>query len=125
MLMGKEWVPVPEKIRRLAETAGCRRTLRFADGSQYEEPLLAVCGEQALAVPVFDEHGALGRSLVDALWFSRTAEVVFEADGGRETAKIWVYRCHIAGPLYQEWFLKMQKEFPRRRMESVWELRIL
>ena len=117
-----EKLALPENFARLLEKPDCRKYLRFSRNRLFVCPSLTRTGEKGLVLALEEEHTDLGRALIEALWFERPAEVILEAEGEKAAAGIWVYRCHIAGPLFQEKLLEIRWENPEKDMASAWEL---
>ena len=118
----KEKLALPERFAGLLEKPDCRKYLRFSGNRLFVCPSLMRTGEKGLVLALEEEHTDLGRSLIEALWFERLAEVILEADGEKAAAEIWVYRCHIAGPLFREKLLEVRRENPEKDIASAWEL---
>lgn len=118
----KEKLSLPDRFARLLEKPDCRKYLRFSGNRLFVCPSLTRTGEKGLVLALEEEHTDLGRALIEALWFERQAEVILEAGKEKAAASIWVYRCHIAGPLFQEKLLETRREDPEKDMASAWEL---
>lgn len=118
----KEKPALPQCFAKLLEKPDCRKYLRFSENRLFVCQSLTRTGEKGLVLALEEEHTDLGRELVEALWFECQAEVILEADKEKAAAAIWVYRCHIAGPLFQEKLLETRRENPEKDMASAWEL---
>jgi hypothetical protein len=99
--------------------------MTFENGSCFRCLALTQIKENVFALALEEEHTDLGRALVDALWFSHPVQLTWIDEQGRKDWKAEVYRCHIAGPLFQAKLLEVRSQDPKRDMASAWEIHLL
>lgn len=122
MLEQKKKLPLPEKFAELLARPECEAYFRMEDGRLYTCGALTRESETGLALALEEEHTPLGRALIEALWFTKPASVILKCGGETAAAEVWVYRCHIAGPLFTKKLLEMREKNANRDMASAWEL---
>ncbi|MBU9727276.1 hypothetical protein [Diplocloster modestus] len=119
---------LPLEIQKLLESGNCGGYLQAPCPVHPSGPVTFVCPSllkvngSTLLLGLADEHTALGRGLVNSLWFDR--EMTLWLHGADVVYKLSVksLRCLITGPLFARMLLRARQKDASAEIGCAWEL---